>query len=105
MTSQAEMILNELRETGEHQNTQHAERPVATGVDVPGSPATPDMASVIRSPEELYRIASDVVWNAPGDPETMDTAALHGHAERRDVAQSESSRALTLILHWCDLGW
>jgi uncharacterized protein (TIGR02391 family) len=49
---------------------------------------------VITSPDTLYRIASDAIWNAGDRPGTLDIAALHGHAERREVAQSELSRAL-----------
>lgn len=50
--------------------------------------------SFFESPEALYNAAIQAVRNARTVPTEMDIAALHGHAERRDVAQSPLGKAL-----------
>jgi len=53
---------------------------------------------VLASPQELYDAATRAVKNARGVPLAMDMAALHGHAERREVAQSSLSKALMDVM-------
>jgi uncharacterized protein (TIGR02391 family) len=49
---------------------------------------------VFSSPEEVYKAATRAVSTVNSPHRTLDIAALHGHAERREIAQSPFSLTL-----------